>query len=257
MKEVFQSSYAEIYDRVYQDKDYILECDVIEQLFKAHGKGSMREVLDLGCGTGNHAIPLARRGYNVVGVDRSEAMLLHAERKAAEAGIKENLAFHRSDVRSLELGRQFDAALMMFAVLGYQLTNADVLAALRAARRHVRIDGLLIFDVWYGPAVLKQGPSLRTKTVSGSGSQITRSSSGTLDASRHICEVQFDVVKSEAGRTLEKTQETHLMRFFFPLELELFMETSEFSLIQLASFPHIDREPDETTWNVLGVARAC
>src|SRR5207248_11417549 len=68
---VFGPQYAEAYDTLYRDKDYSAECDAIEHVFRLYGIGPVRRVLDLGCGTGGHAVPLAERGYEVVGVDRS------------------------------------------------------------------------------------------------------------------------------------------------------------------------------------------
>ena len=56
---------------------------------------------------------------------------------------------------------------MMFAVLGYQHTNADVLDALATARAHLDVGGLFAFDVWYGPAVLSERPSERVKVDRG------------------------------------------------------------------------------------------
>jgi hypothetical protein len=53
-----------------------------------------------------------------------------------------------------------------------------------------------------------------------------------------------------------ETQETHRMRYFFPAELDEFLECSGFSPIRLGAFPKFDEEPDETTWNVVSVARA-
>lgn len=55
---------------------------------------------------------------------------------------------------------------------------------------------------------------------------------------------------------MAETKECHSVRYFFPLELALFLECSGFAPIQLGAFPEFDRSPDETTWNVLGVARA-
>ena len=46
------------------------------------------------------------------------------------------------------------------------------------------------------------------------------------------------------------------MRFFFPLELELFLDRAGFSLVELGAFPDFDAEPDPSTWNVLALARA-
>ncbi len=73
--QIFGSVYAEEYDLFYKDKDYEAECDMIEEIFRSHAGGQVSTILDLGCGTGNHAISLAHRGYKVTGVDRSSEMV--------------------------------------------------------------------------------------------------------------------------------------------------------------------------------------
>src|SRR5262249_50342723 len=155
---VFGSVYAASYDVLYRDKDYLAECALLGRVFQKYGEGSIKSILDLGCGTGNHSIPLAQQGYEVVGVDRSADMIALARNKATQGRIEKSVLFHQGDLRSTDLGRRFDAVLMMFAVLGYQRENADVLAALATAHRHLRKGGLLVFDIWYGPAVLHERP---------------------------------------------------------------------------------------------------
>jgi SAM-dependent methyltransferase len=256
MTEPFGSEYADAYDLLYKDKDYLEESRLIDRLLQTYGNGPVRSVLDLGCGTGNHAVPLARCGYAVVGVDRSAGMLQSARKKAASSQIDGKANFYQDDIRAFQLEQSFDASLMMFAVLGYQLENRDVLAALRTARKHVRLGGLFIFDVWYGPAVLRQGPSERIKLIPIERGQILRVASGELDVARHLCKVSYRLWRIEGERLIGQTEETHLMRYFFPLELNLFLECSGFNPLRLGVFPEIDRDPDTTTWNVIGVARA-
>ncbi|HXF75960.1 MAG TPA: class I SAM-dependent methyltransferase [Methylomirabilota bacterium] len=256
MTERFGPAYASAYDALYQDKDYLEETRLIDRLLRTHGAGPVRAVLDLGCGTGNHALLLAQRGYQVVGVDGSAEMLEAARQKAALGRSASGASFHQSDIAGLRLQQAFDAALMMFAVLGYQLENRDVLAALRAARKHLRQGGLFIFDVWHGPAVLCQGPSERVKSIRTENGQLLRAASGRLDIQRHRCQVNYRLWKIEGERLVGQTEETHLMRYFFPLELELFLESSQFALVRLGAFPEFERDPDTTTWSVLGVARA-
>ena len=256
MNEVFGSEYADAYDFLYKDKDYLAECRLIDRLLQKYANGNVRKVLDLGCGTGNHALPLAEQDYRVVGVDRAAGMLEIARLKTACRRIDGKASFYEGDIRTLQLGQSFDAALMMFAVLGYQLTNADVLAALRTARKHVRAEGMLIFDIWYGPAVLREGPSERIKCISTESGQILRVASGELDIGRHLCKVSYRLWRIEGERLVGQTEETHMMRYFFPLELNLFLEYSGFTPLRLGVFPEFDRDPDTTTWNVLGIARA-
>ena len=245
----FGSPYASLYDNLYRDKDYQSECDRIQRIFARYGAGPVRSILDLGCGSGNHAIPLARAGYEVVGIDRSEAMLAHARRKAEGLNFCE---FRTGDLRTCSLDRTFDAALMMFAVLGYQLANADVLAALQNARRHLRPGGLLIFDCWYGPAVLSQRPSDRRKTVDTPSGPVTRYTKSALNIRDHTCQVVFRV----EGPGVEIFRESHAVRFFFPKELELYLELAGFDLLRLGQFADLAADPDETSWNVLCVAGA-
>jgi len=247
---VFSRDYADAYDELYQDKDYLAECDLIEHVIKMYGGGSGRRILDLGCGTGGHAVPLAQRGYEVVGVDRSPDMLRRAEERSTTA------RFELGDVASVDLSETFDVVLMMFAVLGYQVGNAAAQAALATARRHLRPGGLFFCDFWYGPAVLAERPSERVKVIDTTHGQVIRVASGELDARRNLCTVGYRVWRIEAGRVVSEVLERHPMRYFFALELELLLAAAGFELVRLGAFPTLDDEPTDTTWNVALVARA-
>lgn len=250
----FGSVYSEAYDTLYQDKDYLAECNLLELVFRKHGIHDVKTILDLGCGTGNHLIPLAQRGYEMTGVDSSKAMLTRAHHKAREQSLSVDL--HEADLRTVNLGRTFDAVLMMFAVLGYQTGNSDVLGALQAARQHLEPGGLFVFDIWYGPAVLSERPSDRIKVISTGNSTVLRSTSGSLDVHHHLCHVEYHLWQLINTRLVAETHESHVVRFFFPMELEHYLSATGFDLLQLGAFPELEREADETTWNVLAIALA-
>lgn len=256
MNESFGSGYAGAYDLLYESKAYDAECDLIEKIFRTHGEHPIRSVLDFGCGTGSHAMLLAQRGYEMVGVDLSESMIALARDKLSHAAAKANTSFEQGDIRSCDLARRFDAVLILFAVLGYQVHNVDVLATLENARRHLEPGGLLLFDVWYGPAVLRERPSQRVKEIQTPDGRVLRAASGTLDTARHLCEVEYHLWRLNGEGITAEVRETHRMRFFFPQELELFLKCTGFSCLRLGCFPEIDRDPDERTWNVMCVARA-
>ncbi|MBF0305502.1 MAG: class I SAM-dependent methyltransferase [Alphaproteobacteria bacterium] len=251
MTEVFGNDYAAAYDALYGDKDYEGECDLVLRLLAAHGgAGAGRRLLDLGCGTGNHAFPLARRGHAVTGVDRSPDMLERARAKTGQGAPAP--AFHQADLRDLDLGRRFDAVLMMFAVLGYQHENADLLAALRTVRRHLEPGGLFVFDVWNGPAVLTDRPGRRVRPVETAGGPLVRTADSRLDVARQLCHVRF-ALRGPDG--FERAEE-HTMRFFSPPELDLALGCAGLRLLDLRSLPDGEGPPDERAWTVIGVARA-
>ncbi|MGI9145060.1 MAG: class I SAM-dependent DNA methyltransferase [Chloroflexota bacterium] len=247
---VFGRDYAAAYDDLYQDKNYLAECELIERVFKTYAQGAIRRVLDLGCGTGGHSAILSKRGFAVVGVDRSTEVLERARGQGTSA------RFDLGDIAGLDLGETFDAVLMMFAVLGYQVGNAHVQAALATARRHLRPGGLFTCDFWYGPAVLSQGPSERVKVLDSPHGQLIRVATGELDVLRNVCTVGYHVWRIERSRVVAEVREQHPMRYFFALEIELLLAAAGFELIRLGAFPNLDDEPSEQTWNVALVARA-
>ncbi|KAA0587183.1 SAM-dependent methyltransferase [Azospirillum lipoferum] len=258
MSGIFGPAYAAVYDALYGEKDYAGETDLIARLFALHADGPVASVLDLGCGTGGHALPLAARGLRVTGVDRSPAMLARARVKAAEitSAAVAPPEFIEADVRTLRLGRVFDAAIMMFAVLGYQQDDEALLATLAAVRRHLPPSGLFLFDIWYGPAVLAQRPGDRVRMISQADGRILRTTRSDLDIRAQICRVDFHVLRLAGDRIVGEDRETHAMRFFFDRELGLALAACGFRLEALRAFPDVGREPDETTWTVIGVARA-
>jgi SAM-dependent methyltransferase len=254
VNETFGARYADAYDPLYADKDYEAECDLIEQLTSRFGLPS-RSVLDLGSGTGRHSVILAGRGWKVAGVDRSEDMLTIARRRSKLAGAR-STEFHVGDVRSVRLGREFDLVLLMFAVLGYQLSDADVSSTLETAAAHLRPGGVLLFDVWNGTAVEAIGPSSRSKVVQSDGQVIRREATGVLDRDRHLCTVDYRIDWLDGETVIRSTEERHTVRYFFEPEVRNAVREAGLEVVASGAFPAFDHAVDENEWNALYVARA-
>ena len=278
--QVFGKEYADQYDTFYHDKNYEAECDMIEEVFRSYAGKPVKSILDLGCGTGNHALSLARRGYQVTGVDSSHEMITQAKAKLQShtSSFQYQPLFLEGDVRSLvipkkwkklspehlnpepvndyEKSNSFDAVIMMFAVLGYQLTNDDVANTLCTVRRHLKIGGVFLFDVWYGPAVLGIRPSGKIREIPTSDGKIIRMASSELDVRHHLCEVNYRLLQIAGDRVSCNSNETHRMRYFFPMEIEQMLTCNEMKLENLTAFPDLGKPADETTWNVLGIGKA-
>jgi SAM-dependent methyltransferase len=252
----FGDGYAPQYDQLYADKDYSAECDLIEEVLQRCGQPPLESILDLGCGTGGHAFPLGARGYQVTGVDLSPAMLREAERKLAGLSSESVPEFILGDIRELELNRQFDAALMMFAVLGYQASDADLQLALQSVRRHLRPGGLFVGDFWYGPTVLRIGPSDRVKQLDLDGLQLVRTATTELDLGKHLAAVHYRLARVDRQGETRIDEETHTMRIFFPMEIERAFRSANLELAGLYPFPELDAPLDSTVWNALFCARA-
>ncbi len=245
--------YAFHYDLLYRDKDYGAETSFIESAFRQHSARPVRSVLDLGCGTGGHAIQLGDRGYAVVGIDASEQMINVARSKAEG---KADVAFHVMVMRNLQLESQFDAAICMFAALGYLTETEDVLGALTSIRRHLREDGLLILDVWNGSAVLRLLPENRLKVVENADVRLLRFVRPVLDAFHHVCHDHYRLMVMQGDRLVREVNEVHTMRFFFPQELIHYLGEAGFTLREICPFPERSGgKVDETVWNMVVVAQ--
>lgn len=100
--------------------------------------------LELACGTGRIAIPLAREGIPLVGLDNSAAMLARAHEKSAEL---ETIEWVEADMRSFELKEEFGLAVIPAGSLQLLLTTEDQLACLQSIHRHLAPGGRLAFEV--------------------------------------------------------------------------------------------------------------
>jgi SAM-dependent methyltransferase len=250
--DVFGPAYAATYDLFYAEKDYKAECDVIERAFAEFSAAPIHRVLDLGCGTGSHAIPLAHRGYEVIGVDRSPGMLAAARAKAETADVSGRVSFVLNDVTAHCQATACDAVLMMFNVLGYQ-TLPTVLAAVRRA---LRPGGLFLFDVWQAAAVELEPPAQRWKIAEQGNARLIRLSSGRLDPAAETCSVMIEILRLVDDRLVDRTIEHHQVRYFRREPLMRSLETAGMELLRFGTFPEYWREPNLQQWSVLGVARA-
>ncbi|MDF1671612.1 MAG: class I SAM-dependent methyltransferase [Roseovarius sp.] len=252
----FDTGYSGLYDTMYKTKDYSAECDLVEAAFARVTEVKPSRILDIGCGSGKHALEMTARGYGVVGVDPSTSMLEQAARNAAALSAGDRPVWVQGDARDFKAEGQFDGAVMMFAVLGYLNSNADVLAGLQRIRKHLEPGAPFICDFWYGPAVLTLRPEDRVRELPLEDGTALRAVHTDLDTTNHLAQVNFDIWVMRKGKETEKTSETHVMRYFFPREIELFLETAGFRLKSLTAFPDLDAELSDATWNALAVAEA-
>jgi len=103
-----------------------------------------RRVLDVACGSGGHALWLARQGYEVTGVDVSPVMIALAQQKAAADGL--GVPFVVSDLANLQASAVYDAVLCLGNSLPHLLTQDDLVAALRGMAGVLRPGGALVLQ---------------------------------------------------------------------------------------------------------------
>ncbi len=253
---VFNSVYADHYDDFYAEKDYGAECDLIESALRKYAGAPVHSLLDVGCGTGGHAITLSQRGYACTGVDLSPHMLERAQAKAHGIALAQPPEWLCGDARSFSVGRTFDAAIMMFAVIGYLTGNEDVLAGLRRIRAHLEPGALFLCDFWYGPSVLAVRPSDRVRVLDLPEGEVIRVTTTQLDPVQHTADVSFRLWTMHGNQVAQRAREMHRLRYFFPQEFALLLTQAGFAMQSISAFPSLDAPLNDQTWNAFVVARA-
>ncbi|MGE5502857.1 MAG: class I SAM-dependent DNA methyltransferase [Actinomycetota bacterium] len=247
-------AYAACYDLLNHGKDYAGEAAYVERLARRVAPHAA-SLLELGCGTGGHAEHLAARGWTVTGADLSPGMLDRARtRQAALAPeIGARIDFCQGDARSLRLARSFDVVASLFHVVCYQSTDADLEAVFRTAAAHLAPGGVFIFDVWYGPAVLTDRPTVRERRAEGDGTTVVRTTTPRMDPRRNLVDVDFHF-RVETGTRVVEFDETHRMRYLFEPELERLAAGAGIILVDAFAWGE-DRPPGLDTWNAGFVGR--
>ena len=149
-----QRSIADHYDQFVADTPLcVLDDQIIRQTFPKlpqHSSGSSEVILDLGCGTGRTAVPLANLGYQVIGIDLSYSMLRQLVQKSAESESLGNLIQPvRANLVELDCfsDEAVDHAVCMFSTLGMIAGRSNRRSMLRHTARIVRPSGKLVLHV--------------------------------------------------------------------------------------------------------------
>jgi len=241
--------YARYYDLLYEGKDYSAETRFVHDQLVALGSNG-GDLLELGCGTGRHALNFAELGWNVTGIDLSPAMVARAKRRVAKTPgtIRKKPAFSVGDLVKLRLGRKFEAVVSLFHVLGYQTSNQELVGSMQTAATHLRPGGLFLFDCWFGPAVLTERPAVRVKRFADKAIEVTRISEPAMDPVRNVVNINFDVqVEDKKTHLVHHIRETHQVRYFFFPELEQILTASGFKVVALGKWMS-DEQLDFQSW---------
>ncbi len=154
-EELFDDRYLTFYDDVLGRGLAVADAEFVDTAL-ALQPGS--KVLDLGCGVGRHAIPLAKLGHQVTGVDLSARMLELAEQLAREQ--EATVTLERRDMRELDGLGPFDACACLYTVLGY-FDDEQNAAVLRGVHQVLVPAGKLLLDVTNPLALMAQWPGER------------------------------------------------------------------------------------------------
>ncbi len=237
-------------DAAYYDQAYRSRRDDVAYYVRL-GRLLGGPVLEYGIGTGRIALPLARAGIEVVGVDSSREMLAGLERRLAREpdDIRRRVTRRRGDMREVRLRRRFPLVIAPFNVVQHLYERTDVEAFLARVREHLAPSGRFVFDVLVphardlgaDPAKRYGAPRFRHPTAGG---LVRYGERFDYDAIRQVLLVtmEFEPLDGQRGFAVPLTH-----RQFFPRELEALLHYNGFGdLVITADFtdgpPELDAQ---------------
>lgn len=221
---------AEFYD-LFESKAsamYTALLQLLDQYFRTNG---VQSVLDMTCGSGAQAIPLAQKGYTVTASDISEPLLSIARHKGEGLGI----SFHTGDVRTSHFGA-FDAVIAIYNSLGY-LTRADFIKALANITRNLKPGGLFLFDSsnldlmragnFYGQRAIDSAGEL-------AGTKYVRFTQSEMDFDAGIMTIHWEAfVHERFGQPMKQFQGTWVRQLYTVEELTELLEVNGFKILKI------------------------
>jgi SAM-dependent methyltransferase len=214
---------------VFYDVDNASKSDDVD-FFRQMAKRTGGPILELGCGTGRIALPLAADGHRVVGVDRSPAQLARAKQKAAAAGVRLELVV--ADMREFALPEPFRLIIIAFNTF-LLLSPDERRVCLTRVREHLARDGIFVLDVFQpNPDVIaaKQGAIVHewTRTDSETGRTVVKSQCSEADVDGVETTHLYDEI--DTGGAVRRYVRTFRLHYVYRRELELLLAGAGFEV---------------------------
>ena len=233
---------AKSYDRLTNDVDYEATVDFYLQILEREGL-KPRTVVDLACGTGSVTEILARKGYQVTGVDMSEEMLTEAMAKVMDMENPPRFVCQR--LQELYLPRAVDMAVCALDSLDYITNPEDCAEAIRRTWKALNPGGIFIFDV-NTPEKLK---AMDGQVFLDEDDDVYCVWRGEFDRESNICSYGMDLFQRQ-GESWYRSFEEHREYAYSIEQLRGYLKNAGFTRIRVWADRQFvaPREGEQRVW---------
>jgi len=196
-------------------------------------------ILELCCGTGRLTLPLAKEGYDIMGIDYTPAMLEQAKVKAKKEGLE--VTFIEADMRTFELPDTYDLIFIPFNSIHPLYKNEDFFNTMVSVRKHLKEDGLFVFDC-FNPNmkfILEGEKEVKeiSKYTTADGREVVLKETMRYENSTQINRIEWHYYINGKFDSIQNLD----MRLFFPQELDAYLEFAGFTIQH--KFGSFEEEP--------------
>ncbi|AZR72948.1 hypothetical protein BBF96_05800 [Anoxybacter fermentans] len=249
----YEGFFAEFYDVLHSNEDDALA-------FISFAKEFGSPILELGCGTGRLLIPLARKGFEITGMDLSEAMLEICRNKLEqeEDEVKDRVTLVKADMRDFNLEKKFKFIFTACNTLMHLSTIKDLEKAFKCIATHLTEDGVFIIDI-SAPDIPYMVESNGKEFVfeythPETGRKIIDRFKPTYDFLNQIEKDEIILEEYEKGEMIRQAISNVILTYFFPRELKIILQHCGFEIFE--EYGSLNKDPlTEKSQNIIFLCR--
>ncbi len=245
MLEAYQA-FASCYDSLMYDVDYDEWTRYLVELIEKHNPAA-KTVADIACGTGSISVRLNKAGYNVVGVDLSDAMLDVAAQKARKMGAK--ISFVCQDMKNLKLHRQVDVVNCAMDGVNYLTSVDEMKRFFGSANNSLKSSGIFMFDV---STEYKLGTIIGEDTFCDEVDDAAFIWASGFDSGTSLSTMHLTLFVKTDNNSYNRFEEQHVQRAHSLFEIDSCLLSAGFEVIGVYSFLGNDKaREDDERWQIV------
>ena len=199
------TGFANMYDLFMDNIPYQQWSEYLISLLKSYGINEGL-ILDMGCGTGNITEPLAKAGYDMIGIDNSEDMLGIAMDKRYDSGL--DILYLCQDMREFELYGTVAAAVSICDSMNYILEYDELVQVFKLVNNYLDPNGLFIFDL----NTIHKYENIGDTTIAENREEGSFIWENTYFSDKHLNQYELTIFTKDEDNRYTKYEETHLQR---------------------------------------------
>lgn len=199
------TGFANLYDLFMDNIPYQQWSEYLISLLKSYGINEGL-ILDMGCGTGNITEPLAKAGYDMIGIDNSEDMLGIAMDKRYDSGL--DILYLCQDMREFELYGTVAAAVSICDSMNYILEYGELVQVFKLVNNYLDPNGLFIFDL----NTIHKYENIGDTTIAENREEGSFIWENTYFSDKHLNQYELTIFTKDEDNRYTKYEETHLQR---------------------------------------------
>ena len=247
MSELYEAL-APFYAEMNGDVPYARMAKYVQKCFFDHFDGEVKDVLDLGCGSGNMTFPLLSLGYSMIGVDASESMLAEAR----DSARGDEVLWLCQDMRSFELYGTVEGVVSSLDCVNHLLKREDVLSCFSLVHNYLVPNGIFVFDI---------NSPYKFREVYGNNCYVLESENAFCAWQNFFnertgrCHFAVDLFEENADGLYNRQSADREEQMYSVRQIRSMLEKTGFTLISVTD-DYTDLAPVETTERLTFVARA-